>query len=113
MDEEDGRLGPPPGHIIGNGAYFTKYEARQQDGSPDPCRLKLLIDVTEGRARQSGSIDVLTDVCMMSLCSAPLLQTPSRAGIRVAHSAPAHPQIPCIRIHIRLKENCHENVPGK
>jgi hypothetical protein len=69
MDEEDGRPGPPPGHIIGDGSYFAKYGTRQQEGFQDPGRLKLLIDVTEGRARQSGRVDALTDASTMSLCS--------------------------------------------
>jgi hypothetical protein len=71
MDEEDGRLGPPPGHIIGNGAYSAKYGTRQRDGFQDPGKLKLLIDVTDGRARQPGRVDVLTDASMTSLCSSP------------------------------------------
>ena len=45
MDEEDGRLGPPPGHITGN----------------------LPIDVTGGRTQQTGRDDVLTDAPKMSL----------------------------------------------
>jgi hypothetical protein len=69
MDEEDGRLGPPPGHIIGNGPYSAKYGARQQDGFHDPGLLEPLVDVTDGRARQLGRIDVLTDASAMSLCS--------------------------------------------
>jgi hypothetical protein len=71
MDEEDGRLGPPPGHIIGNGPYSAKYGTRQRDGFQDPGKLKPLIDVTDGRARQPGRTDVLTDALMMSLCSSP------------------------------------------
>ena len=71
MDEEDGRLGPPPGHIIGNGAYSAKYGTRQRDGFQDPGRLQLLVDVTVVRARQPGRVDVLTDASMMSLCSSP------------------------------------------
>jgi hypothetical protein len=68
MDEEDGRLGPLLGHIIGNGAYSAKYGTRQQDGFQDPGRLQiLLMDVTGDRARQIGRIDVLRDALMMSL----------------------------------------------
>jgi hypothetical protein len=97
MDEEDGRRGPLPGHIIGNGPYSAEYGARQQDGFPDPDGLKLM-DVTGGRAHQPGRVDVLTDASMMPLCSPFCLV-----------SAPA----PDTRTHIRMKENCHENVPGK
>jgi len=43
MDEEDGRLGPTPGHIIGNAAIAAP------------------VDVTALRARQSGRTDALTD----------------------------------------------------
>ena len=72
MDEEDGRLGPLLGHIIGNGAYSAKYGTRQQDGFQDPGRLQLLLmDVTGDRARQIGRIDVLRDALMMSLCFSP------------------------------------------
>ena len=112
MDEEDGRLGPPPGHIIGNGAYSAKYGTRQQDGFQDPGKLRLLIDVTDGRARQPGRVDVLTDALMTSLCFRSQIFC-SCAGALDVFSFPAHSQIPNIRIHIRLKENCHENVPGK
>ena len=69
MDEEDGRLGPSPGHIIGNGACSAEYGTRQQDGFQNPGVLKLLMDVTGSRARQPGRVDVLTDALMMSLCS--------------------------------------------
>ena len=85
MDEEDGRLGPPPGHIIGNGAYSAKYGTRQRDGFQNPGRLKLLIDVTDGRARQPGRVDVLTDASMTSLCSS-RAHFWFRAGTRVAFS---------------------------
>jgi hypothetical protein len=112
MDEEDGRLGPPPGHIIGNGAYSAKYGTRQRDGFQDPGRLQLLVDVTVVRARQPGRVDVLTDASMMSLCSSPA-NIWSCAGDLLRSLYPAHPQIPSVRIHTRLKENCYENVPGK
>jgi hypothetical protein len=69
MDEEDGRLGPPPGHIINAGQCLARYGARQQDGTQDPGKLKSLIDVTGSRARQTGRVDVLRDALMMSLCS--------------------------------------------
>jgi hypothetical protein len=67
MDEEDGRLGPPPGHIIGNRAYSAKYGTRQLDGFQDPGTLQLLIDVTGDRARQSARADVLADASTKSL----------------------------------------------
>src|SRR5579863_798423 len=69
MDEEDGRLGPPPGHIVGDGAYSAEYGTRQQDGFQDPGMLQMLIDVTGVRALQPGRVDVLTDASMMSLRS--------------------------------------------
>ena len=71
MGEEDGRLGPPPGHIINEGQYLARYGARQQDGTQDPGELKSLIDVTGSRARQTGRVDVLRDALMMSLCFSP------------------------------------------
>ena len=87
MDEEDGRLGPLPGHIIGTGSYFARYGTRQRDGFQEPRKLKLLMDVTGGTARQLGRCDVLTDASTMSLRhSRALLQTSivlslfSRAG---------------------------------
>ncbi len=52
MDEEDGRLGPLPGHNIGN-------------ASPRP------MNVTGSRAQQDGPADVLTDASTMSLCLPP------------------------------------------
>ena len=68
MDEEDGRLGPLLGHIIGNGAYSAKYGTLHQDGFQDPGRSQMLLrDVTGDRARQIGRIDVLRDALMMSL----------------------------------------------
>ena len=67
MDEEDGRLGPPPGHIIGNGTYSAKYGTRQPDGIQNPGRLQLLVDVTGVRAWQSGRADVLADASTKSL----------------------------------------------
>ncbi len=77
MDEEDGRPGPPPGHIIGNGAYSAEYGTLQRDGFQDPDRLKLLIDVTGVRARQTGRADVPTDASTKSLCNSPLNFLPS------------------------------------
>jgi len=71
MGEEDGRLGPPPDHIINEGQYLARYGARQQDGTQDPGELKSLIDVTGSRARQTGRVDVLRDAFMMSLCNLP------------------------------------------
>ena len=67
MEEEDGRLGPPRGHIIGTGPYSAKYGTRQLDGFQDPGRLQMLVDVTGVRARQFGASDVLTDASMDSL----------------------------------------------
>lgn len=51
MDEEDGRLGPTPGHIIGN--RIVRYPP---------------LNVTDLRARQIGRVDVLTDALAKSLC---------------------------------------------
>jgi hypothetical protein len=85
MDEEDGRLGPPPGHIIGDGAYSAKYGTRQQDGFQDPDRLKLLIDVTDVRARQPGRSDVLADASTKSLCNSSLILM---SGARMVLSSP-------------------------
>ena len=82
MDEEDGRLGPPPGHIVGNGAYSAEYGTRQQDGFQDPGMLQMLVDVTGVRALQPGRVDVLTDALMTSLCSLSL------PGLR---TGPEHP----------------------
>ena len=69
MDEEDGRLGPPPGHIIDVGSCPPRYGPRQRAGAHDPGELRTLIDVTGSRARQTGRVDVLRDALMMSLCS--------------------------------------------
>ena len=52
MDEEDGRLGPTPGHIIA-----------------DPISRQSLMHVTDLRARQIGRADVLSDASTKSLCS--------------------------------------------
>ena len=52
MDEEDGRLGPLRGHIIG------KVSAS-------------LMDVTGSRAQHDGRADVLWDALTMSLCLPP------------------------------------------
>lgn len=71
MDEEDGRLGPQPGHIIDEGSYRARYAAQQQVGAQIPGRLKSLNDVTGSRAQKFGRIDVLRDALMMSLCHAP------------------------------------------
>jgi hypothetical protein len=68
MDEEDGRLGPPPGHIIDVGPYPARCGTRQQGGAQHPDELRLLMDVTGSRAQQIGRIDVLRDALMMSLC---------------------------------------------
>jgi hypothetical protein len=68
MDEEDGRLGPPPGHIIDVGSYAARCGIRQQGGAKDPGELRSPIDVTGSRARQIGRVDVLRDALMMSLC---------------------------------------------
>lgn len=86
MDEEDGRLGPRPGHIIGNGTCFAKYGTRQQDGFQDPDRLQWLMDVTGGMARQPGRCDVLTDASMKSLRRPKYFK---RTGCRV-------PQVPVL-----------------
>ena len=93
MDEDDGRPGPPPGHIIGNGAYSAKYGTRQQDGFQDPGKLKPLIDVTDGRARQLGRVDVLTDALMTSLCFYPPIFW-SCSGTRDVFSLPGSPANP-------------------
>jgi hypothetical protein len=82
MDEEDGRLGPPRGHIIGNGA--AKCRPRQQHGSEDPGRLQKLIDVTDGRARQTGRADVLTDALANSLCHHPHISVSDPQALRFA-----------------------------
>ena len=50
------------------------------------------------RARQPGRVDVLTDALTKSLCS-------SLAGVRTGSKKN--------RTHIRMKENCDENVSGK
>ena len=57
MDEEDGRLGPRPGHIIGSGIL-------------DPARLQPLMNVTGSVARQIGPTDVLPDASTKS-CAIP------------------------------------------
>ena len=72
----------------------------EEDGRPGP------------RARQLGRVDVLTDASTSSLCSPPTTSG-FQPGRVLRFLVPAHPQQQCIRIHIRLKENCYENVPGK
>ena len=84
MDEEDGRLGPLLGHIIGNGAYSAKYGTRQQRGFQDPGRLQKLMDVTGGRARQTGRADVLTDALANSLCHHPHISVSDPQALRFA-----------------------------
>jgi hypothetical protein len=93
MDEEDGRLGPPPGHIIGKA----------------PTRL-LLMHVTGGRAQQTGRADVLWDALAMSLCHPYLTHFSPSSPSQFLH--PFCPAIPRIS-SIRIKEKCYENVPGK
>jgi hypothetical protein len=68
MDEEDGRLGPPSGHIIDVGPYPARWVTRQQGGAQHPGGLRSLIDVTGSRAQQIGRVDVLRDAFMTSLC---------------------------------------------
>ena len=58
MDEEDGRLGPTPGHIIGNVAFTAP------------------IGVTALRARQVGRADALTDASTKSLRHPKISKTP-------------------------------------
>jgi hypothetical protein len=84
MDEEDGRLGPPLGHIIGNGAYSAKSGTRHPDGLQDPDRLQRLMDVTGGRARQTGRADVLADALTNSLCHHANISVPDPQALRVA-----------------------------
>lgn len=99
MDEEDGRLGPPPGHIIGN----------------------LLIDVTGGRTQQPGRDDVLTDADMKSLRhqSINLLRVLELGcPIHFAQFAKwvGYHDSSCLIWHSKNStqhEVNHENVPGK
>jgi hypothetical protein len=85
MDEEDGRLGPPRGHIVGDGA--SKCGPRQQPGSEDSGRLQKLIDVTDGRARQTGRADVLTDALANSLCHHPNISVSDPPALRIGFMA--------------------------
>ena len=93
MDEEDGRLGPPPGHIIGKA----------------PTRPPLM-HVTGGRAQHTGRADVLWDALAMSLCHPYLTRfNPSISALVSSSLLPTVPRLSSLRI----KEKCYENVPGK
>ena len=80
MDEEDGRLGPPPGHIIGKA----------------PTRPPLM-HVTGGRAQHTGRADVLWDALAMSLCHPSLTDynssfpAPASSSLLPNHSATFKP----------------------
>jgi hypothetical protein len=122
MDEEDGRLGPQPGHIIGNGAYLAKYGTRQQDGFQDPGESQRLIDVTGGRALKLGRFDVLTDASTKSLrhrFKQDATGTSPNPGIGCPlvssfwrHGRPAYFKGPIPKNPTQY-EVTYENVPGK
>jgi hypothetical protein len=109
MDEEDGRPGPPQGHIIGNGADSAKSGTRQRNGFQDPDMLQKLMDVTHGRTRQTGRADVVTDALADSLCHPSTHFSSLSTGFEHSASWPG--------VVSSLKQpyegECHENVPGK
>ena len=58
MDEEDGRLGPLPGHIVG-------------------ARSRRQMNVTGSRAQQTGRVDAPQDARATSLCLSPSQSNPN------------------------------------
>jgi hypothetical protein len=76
MDEEDGRLGPQPGHNIGK--VYT-----------------LPMDVTGSRAQQTGRVDALQDARTKSLCHLREHSYPQISGKpQVSIQRPARNQYP-------------------
>jgi len=115
MDEEDGRLGPTPGHILGNVALAAP------------------TDVTALRALQSGRADALTDASTKSLrhqqkdlrlsgayhSGAPSIERflldgwESTLTGRAPHVSTFAPQEDQSKRTTNQHEVNHENVPGK